>query len=74
MRRAVAEERTTWNVVGEIGPPDAERTLVLLAHHDAARTGRIFDQSAQRAFGAAPGILERIDTSLPDWWGVLAAR
>ena len=73
MRRAVAAERTTWNVVGEIGPEGAERTLVLLAHHDAARTGRIFHQGGQRALGKAfPGILERIDTSLPVWWGVLA--
>ena len=53
MRRAVAEDRTTWNVVGEIGPADAERTLVLLAHHDAAHTGRIFHQGGQRALGDA---------------------
>ena len=56
MRRVAAEERTTWNVVGEIGPADAERTLVLLAHHDAARSGRIFHQGGQKALGdAAPG-------------------
>ena len=73
MRRVAAEERTTWNVVGEIGPADAERTLVLLAHHDAARSGRIFHQGGQKALGdAAPGIVERADTSAPLWWAVLA--
>ena len=72
-RRLVAEEKTTWNVVAEIGPADAERTLVLLAHHDAARTGRIFSQAGQRAIGdAAPGLIERADTSVPLWWLVLS--
>ena len=72
-RRLVAEEKTTWNVVGEVGPADAERTLVMLAHHDAARTGRIFSQAGQRAMGeAAPGLVERADTSIPLWWLVLS--
>ena len=72
MRKAVAEDKTTWNVVAEIGPADAERTLVLLAHHDAAQTGRIFHQGGLKALGdAAPGIIERRDTSLPMWWGVI---
>ena len=72
-RRLVAEEKTTWNVVGEVGPADAERTLVLLAHHDAARTGRIFSQAGQRALAeAAPGLVERADTGFPLWWPVLA--
>jgi Zn-dependent M28 family amino/carboxypeptidase len=72
-RRFAGSERPTWNVVAEIGPADAERTLVLLAHHDAARTGRIFSQAGQRAFGElAPGIVERLDTSLPVWWPAIA--
>jgi len=72
-RRIAGKERSTWNVTASIGPADAERTLVLLAHHDAARTGRIFSQAGQRAFGElAPGIVERLDTSLPVWWPVLA--
>lgn len=71
MRKAVAEDRTTWNVVGEIGPADPERTLVLLAHHDAAQTGQIFNQGGQRFLGEKlPGIIERADTSIPLWWGV----
>jgi hypothetical protein len=71
-RRLAGRERPTWNVVAEIGPADAERTLVLLAHHDAARTGKIFSQAGQRAFGElAPGIVERLDTSFPVWWPAL---
>jgi Zn-dependent M28 family amino/carboxypeptidase len=61
-------------VVASCGDQRAERTLVVLAHHDAAPTGRIFDERAQVWLGRRfPGILERIDTSLPLWWAVLAA-
>jgi Zn-dependent M28 family amino/carboxypeptidase len=73
-RRASTTPKTTWNVVAPCGDPGAARTLVVLAHHDAAPTGRIFDDRAQRWAGERfPGILERIDTSLPLWWTVLAA-
>jgi hypothetical protein len=73
VRRLHGDKGTTWNVVAEIGPADAKRTLVLLAHHDAAHTGRIFHQGGQRAFATAfPGIVERADTSVPLWWLVIA--
>lgn len=73
-RRATSARSTTWNVVAEAGDASAERTLVVLAHHDAAPTGAIFDERAQRWFGEHfPGVLERIDTSVPLWWAVLAA-
>ena len=32
-------KRTTYNVVCELGPADAERTMVVVAHHDAAHSG-----------------------------------
>jgi hypothetical protein len=73
-RRATTRPKPTWNVVASCGDGGAERTLVVLAHHDAAPTGRIFDERAQVWLGKRfPGILERIDTSLPLWWAVLAA-
>jgi len=73
-RRALSSERTTWNVVAEAGDPEGARTLVVLAHHDAAPTGAVFDPSFQRALGEAlPGIVERIDTALPIWWPVIGA-
>jgi hypothetical protein len=72
-RRVMHKPRATCNVVAEAGDPLASRTLVVLAHHDAAPTGRIFDDRLQRLVGEMmPGILERIDTSLPLWWLVLA--
>jgi hypothetical protein len=72
-RRASGPPKMTWNVVGRCGDPDAQRTLVVLAHHDAAPTGRIFDDRAQRWFGDRfPGLIERRDTSLPLWWAALA--
>jgi hypothetical protein len=71
-RKAVMEEKTTHNVVAEAGDPGAERTLVLMAHHDAARTGQVFDQGAQVAIAERfGGVIERIDTSVPQWWGLL---
>ena len=71
-RRAIAARKTTWNVVAEAGDPAADRTLVLMAHHDAARTGLAFDQTAQRKLvDWFPGVIERIDTSIPQWWGAV---
>lgn len=72
VRRALRNEKTTWNVVAEAGDRGAERTLVVLAHHDAARTGLIFDPGfQQQLIERFPGIVERIDTSLPLWWPVI---
>lgn len=72
--RRATPTKTTWNAVGMCGDADASRTLVVLAHHDAARTGTIFDDRAQRWLGERfPGLLERLDTSLPLWWTLLAA-
>jgi hypothetical protein len=73
-RRLTSAPRTTWNVVATCGSPDAPRTLVVLAHHDAAPTGKIFDPGLQTWLGERfPGIIERIDTSIPLWWALLGA-
>ncbi|HUO69578.1 MAG TPA: M28 family peptidase [Solirubrobacteraceae bacterium] len=73
-RRATAPLHPTWNVVARCGDPTAVKTLVVLAHHDAAPTGAIFDDQAQAWFGESfPGVIERIDTSLPLWWAMLGA-
>lgn len=69
VRRAVYPRRTTTNVVARIGADDAPSTLVVLAHHDAHTTGRLYDQSlliaTHRRF---PDLLARIKTSVPQWW------
>src|ERR1700742_5117000 len=36
--RRLLPRRTTYNVVCELGDPEAERTIVLIAHHDAAHS------------------------------------
>jgi Zn-dependent M28 family amino/carboxypeptidase len=73
VRKLTRPERDTWNVVAEAGDRDADRTLVVLAHHDAANTGKIFDPSLSEAvIDRIPGLVERRDTSVPLWWGVLA--
>ncbi len=47
-RRAVLPRRSTWNVVAEAGDPGAERTVVLVAHHDAAHSGLVFHPALGR--------------------------
>ncbi len=72
-RRALSRPLPTQNVVAVTGDVSAERTLVVMAHHDAAPTGLIFDDRFQaRLADEFPGIVERFDTSLPLWWLVLA--
>jgi hypothetical protein len=73
-RRVVGRRRTTWNVVGWAGDEAAQDTLVVMAHHDAAPTGVVFDQSFQRFLARRfPGFIARTDTSLPLWWPVVGA-
>jgi Zn-dependent M28 family amino/carboxypeptidase len=72
-RRIAMHRRETWNVVAETGDRDAARTLLVLAHHDAASSGMIFDQTVHQAFAARfPDLIERIDTAIPMWWPVAA--
>ena len=72
VRRKIAKRRATWNVVAETGDRDAERTIVLMAHHDAAPTGAVFDDTAQRkANDLVPDVIEAIDTAVPMWWPVI---
>jgi Peptidase family M28 len=69
LRRAVRRRRTTVNLVARAGDPQAERTLVVLAHHDAPKTGLLFDQTLQRRiYERAPQLIERFKTPPPQWW------
>ncbi|MDX6615693.1 MAG: hypothetical protein QOD60_784, partial [Solirubrobacterales bacterium] len=72
-RRMTMRRKPTWNVVAEAGDRNASRTLVLLAHHDAAQTGFIFSQGPQRRlYEWKPELIERGNTSVPLWWLVLS--
>jgi hypothetical protein len=58
--RALLPKRSTWNVHAVAGDPDADRTVVVVAHHDAAHTGAIFDFTLVRWYGRTfPKLLER---------------
>ena len=64
LRCCRSEAATT--VVGELGPPDAERTVVLVAHHDAAHAGPALPPGDPRArLRPLPWLIERVDTSPP---------
>jgi acetylornithine deacetylase/succinyl-diaminopimelate desuccinylase-like protein len=67
-RRALRRRRQTVNVVARSGDPVGERTLLVLAHHDAAQTGRVFDQTLQRKIHERfPDLLVRFKTQPPQW-------
>jgi Peptidase family M28 len=71
-RKATTAPRTTWNVVAPAGDLGAERNLVVLAHHDAAPTGLVFDQSFQKWLGRRfPELVDQTNTSLPLWWPIV---
>jgi hypothetical protein len=71
LRRAL-RRRTAHNVVAELGPAGAERTVVLVAHHDAAHPGLLFHPAIpETLFRLFPSILERSDTSPGLMWPVV---
>jgi hypothetical protein len=60
--RRVLPGRTTYNVICETGDPAAERTIVLIAHHDAAHSGLVFHPEIPRIADRL-GLIEKNDTS-----------
>jgi hypothetical protein len=62
--RRLLPRRTTYNVVCELGDPNAERTVVLSAHHDAAHSGLVFHPALPQLADRL-GMLDRTDTSPP---------
>ena len=62
--RRLLPRRTTYNVVCELGPADAERTVVVIAHHDAAHSGLVFHPEIPNIADRL-GMIERTDTSPP---------
>jgi hypothetical protein len=70
-RRAVLPHRSTWNVVAGTGDAEASRTVVLIAHHDAAHSGLVFHPALGRIGPrVAPRLHERADHTLPVLYGV----
>jgi hypothetical protein len=68
LRRALPP-RTATNVVATLGPADARRTIVLVAHHDAAHSGLVFHPGIPEAIERAyPRFFEIANTSPPLVW------
>jgi Peptidase family M28 len=62
--RSWLRPRTATQLVAELGPADAERTVVVSAHHDAAHRGLIFHPAIPEIADRF-GFIERNDTSPP---------
>src|SRR3954454_9375603 len=73
-RRAFLPHRPTYNVHAIAGDAAARRTVLVVAHHDAAHGGRIFDTSLLRAVHDRwPALYDRFNRWPPLMWGVIAA-
>jgi hypothetical protein len=71
-RRRLLPQRTGVNVVAELGDERAERTVLLIAHHDAAHAGIVFHPEIPRSIGRRfPKLLERSNTTPPTMWGAV---
>lgn len=62
--RRLLPRRTTYNVVCEIGDPEAARTVVVVAHHDSAHSGLVFHPAVPQIADRL-GLIEPMDTSPP---------
>jgi Peptidase family M28 len=70
-RRRTLPHRSTWNVVAELGDPSAGRTVVFMAHHDAAHSGVVFHPALPRVgMKLVPRLHERANQSIPIIFGV----
>jgi acetylornithine deacetylase/succinyl-diaminopimelate desuccinylase-like protein len=70
-RRRALPHRPTWNVVAELGDPDAPRTVVFISHHDAAHSGLVFHPELPRVgMRLAPKLHDRANQSIPIIFGV----
>jgi acetylornithine deacetylase/succinyl-diaminopimelate desuccinylase-like protein len=69
--RRLLASRSTHNVVAEVGDPRAERTVVFIAHHDAAHSGLVFHPALPRlAMERAPRLHAKSNQSFPILFGV----
>jgi hypothetical protein len=69
-RRRALPTRPTWNVLAEAGDPAATRTVVFIAHHDAAHSGLVFHPALPRkSMELMPKLHERANQSVPIMFG-----
>jgi len=71
--RRLLPNRTAHHVLAEVGPEDAERTIVVMGHHDAPHTAFFFNPVITETVGEnAPWVFENTDTSPPLMWPTVA--
>lgn len=67
--RGLLPQSTATNVLATLGPADATRTVVLVAHHDAAHSGLFFSPAIPEGIArVAPWFFEVTNTSPPIMW------
>jgi acetylornithine deacetylase/succinyl-diaminopimelate desuccinylase-like protein len=71
--RRLLPHRETVNVWTEIGPPDAARTVLVVAHHDAAHSGLVFEPELPRAVlrRLPERVRDRMKSTPPTMWGAV---
>jgi hypothetical protein len=62
--RALLPQRQTFNVIAELGPGDAAKTVVIMAHHDAPHSGLVFHPALPKIADRL-GWIEKNETSPP---------
>jgi hypothetical protein len=72
LRRALPH-RETVNVWASIGPEHATRTVLVVAHHDAAHSGLVFEPNAPRAImrRLPRAVRDRMKATPPTMWGAV---
>ena len=71
-RKRFLRRGPTWTVVAETGDAEADRTIVVLAHHDAAHSGLVFHPGPLRFMAEHfPERIERSNEGIPFWFPVI---
>ncbi len=76
LRRALPQGERS-QVVAELGPGDAERTVVVHAHHDAPRSGTLYSPAIPEVLFEhilPQGSIDSFDTSPPLMWPVVGGQ
>ena len=71
--RSLLPKRRASNVVASVGPADAERTVVVVAHHDAAHSGLVFSPAIPNKINEIHPKAFEGNTSPPLMWPVVGA-
>ena len=72
-RKLFMRRRTAYNVVADVGDPEAHCVLCVLAHHDAAPSGWVFHPGIEEwLIEHHPDLIDRMTSNPPLWWLVIS--